>query len=215
MVRIAANLSLYVRVMTACFSAMQKTYHRSIPITRLMSEKEPVDPVERVYAERQRRDEENFKILVAQLHHDGMSYRIKAAESLGNTGDCRAVEPLIVLLSDESTELVWVTAQSLGRLGDPRAVAPLIPLLEDRDRWVRRGAAWALGEIGDAQAVAALLPLLGDRRADVRLAAVEALGKIGEPAALEPLNRLMDNEDEPEVRVVVRQAIRALGGNMQ
>jgi HEAT repeat protein len=179
-----------------------------------MPDKEPVDPRELVYAERQRRDEENFKILLRQLHHDGMSYRIKAAEALGYTGDCRAVEPLIVLLSDPATELVWVTAQSLGRLRDPRAVDPLIPLLQDRDRWVRRGAARALGEIGDSRAVEPLLPLLADRRADVRTAAAEALGRIGEPAALDPLNRLLEDEDEPEVRVAVRQAIRMLGGSV-
>ena len=139
-----------------------------------------------------------------------------AAKALGQIGDPRAVEPLIVVLKDE---LVRITAiEALGAIGDPRAVEPLVAVLEDPEYYRREAAARALGQIGDPRAIeplvaalgntgpaAAVLAQLGDRRAvvplvaalrskdrDVRKAAVEVLGVLCDARAVEPLIVALD-----------------------
>lgn len=57
---------------------------------------------------------------------------LAAALYLGSTGDPRAVEPLISMLSADVDECVAAAAWALGEIGDERAVGPLTEAL-DRD----------------------------------------------------------------------------------
>lgn len=102
--------------------------------------------------------------LIVKLGDENPKVRWKAAFSLGNLGDARAVDPLIASLDfsrpyasgEDAFTLNMVAAWALGRLKDPRAVEPLIGALSstcDDFVWI---AAWALGEIGDTRAVAPL-----------------------------------------------------------
>ncbi|WP_421909431.1 HEAT repeat domain-containing protein [Methanolacinia petrolearia] len=109
-------------------------------------------PMERLEKERERRQKENFEILIAQLDHHHITYRVKAAESLGNTGDGRAVPHLIGSISPGGEpEYLYVAMISLGKLGSAEAVPVLIPYLESDDKWVRLGAVKALGMLRDGQ----------------------------------------------------------------
>ena len=81
--------------------------------------------------------------------------RKAAAQVLGEIGDVRAVEPLIVALKNKHEDLRKTAAEALGKIGDARAVEPLRVALKDEDRDVRKAAAKALGKIGDARAVRA------------------------------------------------------------
>jgi len=58
--------------------------------------------------------------------------RNAAAQALGQLGDERAVEPLLVALGDTDLSVRVAAAQALGQLGDKRAVEPLIVALENR-----------------------------------------------------------------------------------
>ena len=71
---------------------------------------------------------------VSVLGSGQLQERVVAAETLGDMGDPRAVEPLIRALDDPATEVRWVAAKSLGRLGDPRAVPALIRALRSEAR---------------------------------------------------------------------------------
>ena len=86
--------------------------------------------------------------------------RKDAAQSLGEIGDPRAVQPLIVALKERFVGTVSATA--LGKIGDPRAVAPLISVLEDKDPEFRVAAAQALGRIRDPRVVDPLIYALQD-----------------------------------------------------
>ena len=71
----------------------------------------------------------------------------KAAEALGEIGDARAVEPLILALKDEYWEVRRRAAEALGEIGDARAVEPLKKALNDESRGVREAARDALEKI--------------------------------------------------------------------
>lgn len=154
------------------------------------------DPKEIFERERERRQKENFVILVNQLKHQHMSYRIKAAESLGNTGDQRAVPPLVESMTpDQEPEFLYVVMLSVGKLGNTRAVPALIPFLESDEKWVRLGAVKALGMLGDDSAALPLLRVLNDKNWDVRVSAVESFSLMGCTEAIEFIVPLLSDDD--------------------
>lgn len=102
-----------------------------------------------------------------------------AAKALGEIGDTRAVEPLVILLTEEIE--FPVAAEALDKLGwrpdNGAAGAAYWVAKHDWDRCV---------EIG-ASAVEVLVAVLDKRSFTSCWAAAEALGKIGDARAVEPL----------------------------
>lgn len=166
--------------------------------------------MERLNEDRERRKELHFDVLVRQLQHEGIPYRIKAAEALARAGDPRAVDPLISTLQSDVPEVRFVVIRVLGDLGDSRAVGPLLDCLRDADHWTRRGAARSLGKIGDPQALSLLIDALSDRKEAVRREAAEACGRIGSPEAALALRRVCEEDPVPEVRSAARTALREI-----
>jgi HEAT repeat protein len=115
------------------------------------------------------------------------------AKALGETGDSRAVNPLIdLMLKPVSPDIFYhpwqskhCAAQALGKIGDPKAVDALIETLSyDEPHGGRNGFI-------------------------VRMCAAEALGLIGDVKAIEPLkNALYDKEDQ--VKKKAEEALRIL-----
>ena len=101
-------------------------------------------------------------------------------DRLGDSGDARAVEPLIRALRDEEKDARSKAAAALGRLGDGRAVEPLIQALKDEDELVRNVAATYLGTIGDTRALEPLREALNDKDTNVRESAQRAFNIIAE-----------------------------------
>jgi HEAT repeat protein len=134
--------------------------------------------------------------------------------ALGQSGDPRAVEPLIVVLQHNRLDISAQTvvpkiplraaaATALGQLGDSRAVEPLIAVLQNKGAPtvsifmmpVRAAAASALGQLGDARAIEPLTaalehkpltPALQRSYEEVRTAATTALEKLGQKQAAMP-----------------------------
>jgi HEAT repeat protein len=132
------------------------------------------------------RESRNVQGLIFALRHKDPSVQYEAAEALGDIGDERAVEPLLIALkNDETGGVRWKAAEALSKLGTP-AVAGLIGALQHDDDDVRWKAAIALGEIGDPKAISPLINLLCDDDRYVRSRAAYALSMIGEPA-VDPL----------------------------
>ena len=67
---------------------------------------------------------------------------------LGNSGDLRAVEPLIKALGEWDSDSRQVAAEVLGKLRDARAIEPLIKALGDADSDLRKAASEALNNLG-------------------------------------------------------------------
>ncbi len=154
-------------------------------------------------------------------------------QRLGESGDPRAVKPLIRALGDGDYFVGPSAAKALGQLGDPRAIDSLIPQQRPDERVnTRRSAAEALGELGDPRALDPLIRALGDGDSEVRCSAAEALGKLGQrvwrdwvkgdeedfrrlgesgdPRAVEPLIRAL-SDGEYDVRRSAAEALGQLG----
>ncbi|MGD0078568.1 MAG: HEAT repeat domain-containing protein [Sedimentisphaerales bacterium] len=106
--------------------------------------------------------------------------RRSAAESLGELGDGRAVEPLIACLKDQDSYVRQRSAVALGKLGDAKAVGPLIACLKDENVDVRRSATEVLGKLGDERAVEPLKTALPDWETN------EAIGNALEKLSWQP-----------------------------
>jgi HEAT repeat protein len=158
--------------------------------------------------------------LLAGLKTWNKDIRLGIIEALGEIGDPKAVEPLIMLLEDRNNEIRWEAALALGAIGDTRAIGPLKGALKDRDRYVRYGAAaalekleWApssreeyalllngkqewdsLAELGTA-AIGPLSISATDLETSVRIQAVKTLGRISDQKAIPALYRALRDAD--------------------
>ncbi|MFN7925511.1 MAG: HEAT repeat domain-containing protein [Bryobacteraceae bacterium] len=87
----------------------------------------------------------------------------EAATELGKSGDPRAAEALLALLSRKPPQaVIGFVFEALANLHDPRALDALAPYLADADPFVRALAAQSLGALGDARAVPLLKRLTRD-----------------------------------------------------
>lgn len=126
--------------------------------------------VERLKAKR------DLRGLIKVLGYErGQWVRKDSARALGELGDARAVEPLIIALKDKDEFVVSEAAEALGKLGDTRAVLPLTLLLKHRESFVRSAAARSLGKLGDSNAVESLTLALDDKDEFVHDSAARAL----------------------------------------
>jgi Arc/MetJ family transcription regulator len=159
--------------------------------------------------------EDEVSVLISALEDEDNGVRRDAAKALGEMGDSRALEPLIlVLLEDDDKYVRADVARALGVLGDTGAVEPLMQaLLEDEDSSVRDNAAEALGVLGDSRAVEPLIQaLLEDEESSVRIEAAKALGEIGDNRAVEALTQALEDEDA-SVRYWAQKALDMIQGN--
>jgi len=144
-------------------------------------------------------------------------------KALGEIGDVRAVEPLIVLATSEQEGIMLKypsthgfyeetirgsAVRVLGEIGDVRAVEPLIGVLSDKE--VCASAARALGGFGDVRAVKPLIRVLSSKNRNGYASAVRALGEIGDVQAVESLVRILLDENSG-VRYNVATALDKLG----
>ena len=144
------------------------------------------------------------------LNNEDGKIRWRAAEILGDMGDSRAFEPLILTLKKGDYYDRRAGAIGLGKLGDSRAVEPLILALKDDDKWVIRRAAEALGKLGDSRAVEPLILALKDDDKGVIRSAANALGKLGDSSAVVPLAYTL-NVNDKWVKSEVAEALGKLG----
>lgn len=135
----------------------------------------------------------------------------EAAIVLGEIGDRRAVEPLVVALQTGNMLVAQNAAQALGEIGDRRAVEPLIRALQTRGGLIMLWAITSLGQLGDRRAVAPLIAVLDAVESDsLRYTVIRALGEIGDPRAVEPI-LAYENDPSRHVRRDVRKALNRLG----
>lgn len=111
-----------------------------------------------------------------------------AAETLGNIGDARAVEPLIKALGDKRGQVCRAAAEALVKIGKP-AIESLVKTCA---KGSSRGdsyypALWILSRIKDPQGIDALIKALDDENPNIRQMVAEALGEMRDAKAVQPL----------------------------
>ena len=121
--------------------------------------------------------------LMETLDHEKVNVRCDATRALGEIGNPKAVDKIIVMLKDEWVNVRIYAVTSLGKLGDKKAVPALIEVMknEQENDLVRAGAAAALGVLRDQRALLPLRELI---------MAAEELGEL-EDTALKSFKKIM------------------------
>jgi len=151
-------------------------------------------------------------ILIPLLHKGPAEEKLKAAETLGQIKDDRAVEPLAALLGSRRHEVAAAAARALGDIGSALAVEPLLQnVVESKSASVRAETDKALIRIG-TNAIRPLLEQLNSSDPRERKAAVRILGNMGDERALRPLESARDDTSlQPELQ----EALEKLGWQPQ
>jgi len=120
--------------------------------------------------------------------------RAEAAEKLGMMGSKQAVEPLVAVLKDLSSEVRMRAARALGRIRGRTSIRPLVEALSDPTRWSAIRLAEILIGAGD-EAVDELLQAFDGLPAHARVSALDVLGRIRTPRAGDLLKRSIKDPD--------------------
>lgn len=121
-----------------------------------------------------------------------------------------AADYLYEALNAASLDVRCAVIGALGHVAqeqsDEKSCNLLVAALTDSEALIRTEAAAALGQVNYPPAVPHLILAIRDPDLDVRKAAINSLGKIGDRSALEPLQALLNDEQEV-VRVLTKLAI--------
>ncbi|PZO43390.1 MAG: glycosyl transferase family 2 [Pseudanabaena frigida] len=121
-----------------------------------------------------------------------------------------ASEYLYQALNSESLDVRCAVIGALGHVAqeqsDEKSCSILVSALTDPEAIIRTEAAAALGQVDYPAATPHLILALQDSDLDVRKAAINSLGKTGNSSVIEPLQELLNNEQEV-LRVLARLAI--------
>lgn len=134
--------------------------------------------------------------LLQDLNSSSYITRAWAAQNLGELGDNRAVEPLIVMLNDENFNLRIIAARVLGKLKDIRAINPLTNSFTDIHPKVRANALYSLSLIRDPEILQKCSRMLDDISPIVQQTSVVILGELGSPEAIDLLFEYVKRADE-------------------
>ncbi len=139
---------------------------------------------------------------------DTASVAAMAAWALGEIQDPASAQALQTAMHSPSPRVRLASAWALGQFEDASYAKDVLPLLRDADPVTRATAAEALGKMKSARVGAALVGALTDRNDAVRRAAVNALSDMEERSAVAPIEGLLLNDPDPDVR---RECANALG----
>ena len=134
-----------------------------------------------------------------------------AAKALGQIGDARAIEPLIVALNNRNRLVIQAVATALVWFGAP-AVKPLVSAIKTARQHdpIFQIAPQILAQIRDRRAVEPLINALKDSYLVVQQASAQALGQIGDPRAVKPLVTTLHDQNR-DVRRASASALQTLG----
>lgn len=153
--------------------------------------------------------------LIKQLRSDNIQKQRAAAEQLGESGEQRAVKPLIKLLNRslgryQARFLTSAIVEALGKLGGKEAGSGLLKALDSDYFFVKKAAADALTETAVEESAVEKLEEVAQKPApkEVKKSVVKALGKKGKAKSIRPLMDIISKVDDSDVKA---EAIRALG----
>jgi hypothetical protein len=99
----------------------------------------------------------------------------------------------------------------LGRIGNDEACETLEDFLGGGDVKLEKTTLRALGAIGSEESTQAVADRLVADNAEIRSLAARSLGLIGDTRAIEPLSRVLDEDDADEVRASAAWALNQIG----
>jgi len=155
--------------------------------------------------------EASVPALLEILADDSKSQDIKghAAWALAFIGS-EGADYLYKALDSASLDVRCAVIGAIGHVAqeqsDEKSCNLLVSALTDPEAMIRAEAATALAQVNYLPAVSHLILALQDKDLDVRKAAINSLGKMGNPIALEPLQNLL-NDEQNVIQVLAKLAI--------
>jgi HEAT repeat protein len=139
--------------------------------------------------------------------------RSHAIEALSATLGDDATAVYLQGLRDDSPMVQFAATMAVGKLQLSPAEPRLLEMAkaEGPDKRVYAGVIYALHKLGNDDYTGDLYRLLFHREPAVRANAALAMGLMGEPSAIDPLSRLLANEENPAVRLGALEALAMLG----
>jgi HEAT repeat protein len=139
--------------------------------------------------------------------------RAHAMEALARTLGEQAGNVFVEGLDDENPLVRFSAAMAIGDVAYAPAEEKLLDMAQqaEPDRRVLTAIVYALHKLGNDRFATQLGRLLFDEAKEVRANAAMAMGKMGEPSAIEPLRKLLRDEQDIAVQMEVVEAMAALG----
>ncbi|HPZ07926.1 MAG TPA: HEAT repeat domain-containing protein [Candidatus Eremiobacteraeota bacterium] len=154
---------------------------------------------------------DNFEDLVTSLTGNSIPYiRKYAATKLGDLGDKKAIEYLLVGIRDENVEVRMASAKSLGQLGDESLVERLIHTLNESNEYLRAQTLDVLVGMG-ALSVSPLINSLKSNTWMLQYCAVKALARIKDSRSIKALIELLEDDTNVYVQKEAIEALEKLG----
>ncbi len=142
--------------------------------------------------------------LINSLNDKDWNIRMNAAKTLVEIGE-PAVSKLINSLKDINWQVRWYVAEILGEIGDLSSIEPLIKLLNDENIGVQSNSVIALVKIGKP-GMEILIDNLNSKEWQIRKHLAEILGEIGDKHGVEPLENMLNDEND-DVRSSVKLSL--------
>ena len=146
--------------------------------------------------------------LINSLNDTDEFSTIQSLSMLVEIGD-DAVDELINGLSNSDKNIRKNCAKALGEISNPKSIDALIKSLSDDNKWVRRESSSALSRMG-SEAVEPLIQCLDDVDWRVKGAAAWALGNLKDERAIEPLFRLLNEDNNGFVKQGALSSLKSI-----
>ena len=162
-------------------------------------------------------DDDEVAMLIATLQskRGGPAIRAQAARMLGESGDPRAIEPLLAQIEDTAdpfrVPVVTAAIEAIPHLGT--TVEPALRrLLDDRADPRRRYVPRLLFETVGATAAPTLVALLDDTDDEVAMNAATTLGALHDPQYAGTLRTIVEDTAQPTLRRGVAASALGMSG---
>ncbi len=160
------------------------------------------------------------------VHDEDVDVRAAAAIAVGRYLYWAETNEIPGRYAGETAEALWdvyhdplehvhVRRRALEGLGSSShpGVARIIESAQyDEDSFMRSSALYAMGRSADVRWIPYLLPHLESEDPASRMEAARALGELEAKAAVIPMIRMLDEEQDMEVRVAILEALGQIGG---
>ena len=158
------------------------------------------------------RSKEATPALIKALKDENRNVKSAALVTFGYIRDKDSVGPLLEFAEKEEDVGLKIQAVNvLGVIGDATAVPALVKLLDDKNGRIATISAQSLGRLRSPDSVKPLLSKIESEDAALRQYSIRALGEIGDKSALPDLEKRLEKEKDPAVKLEMANTLGNLG----
>ena len=151
-----------------------------------------------------------FDTLIKTLDNSNSDIRAQAREQLVRM-NADVVDALILAMQSGNYRIAWQAAVTLGEIPDSRWVAPMTAAMRSPNILLAQAAVTALENMLQKDATVRFLEALPHTKLVVQMSLVNSLERLQDETAVQPLCRLLESSDNPELIYCIIQALGKLG----